>query len=101
MATSILHRCSIEKLSEGLNLRLPGGVKACPAPAEFFVEISQLIRSHVDLPEASICLVAAFVLSTWFVDKLAVAPYLWICGPPGSGKSTLCDCFTVCAGVPC
>jgi hypothetical protein len=25
----------------------------------------------------------------WFVDKLAVAPYLWICGPPGSGKTTL------------
>ena len=78
-----------EKLSESLNLRLPSGVKACPAPAEFFFEISQLIRSHVDLPEPSICLVAAFVLSTWFVDKLAVAPYLWICGPPGSGKTTL------------
>jgi hypothetical protein len=79
----------LEKLSEGLNLRLPGGVQACPASAEFFVEIGQLIRSHVDLPEASICLVAAFILSTWFVDKLAVAPYLWICGPPGSGKTTL------------
>lgn len=78
-----------EKLSESLNLRLPSGVKACPAPAEFLFEVSQLIRSHVDLPEASICLVAAFVLSTWFVDKLAVAPYLWICGPPGSGKTTL------------
>jgi hypothetical protein len=78
-----------EKLSKCLNLRLPSGVKDCPAPAEFFFEVSQLIRSHVDLPEPSISLVAAFVLSTWFVDKLAVAPYLWICGPPGSGKTTL------------
>jgi energy-coupling factor transporter ATP-binding protein EcfA2 len=78
-----------QKFSEDLNLRLPGGAKACPAPREFFFEVSQLIRSHVDLPEASICLVAAFVLSTWFVDNLAVVPYLWICGPPGSGKTTL------------
>jgi len=30
----------------------------------------------------SICLVTAFVMSTWFVDNLAVALYLWICGPP-------------------
>ena len=37
----------------------------------------------------SICLVTAFVMSTWFVDNLAVALYLWICGPPGSGKTTL------------
>ena len=29
----------------------------------------------------SICLVTAFVMSTWFVDNLAVALYLWICGP--------------------
>jgi hypothetical protein len=78
-----------QKFSKDLNLRLPSGAKACPAPGEFFFEVSQLIRSHVDLPEASICLVAAFVLSTWFVDNLAVVPYLWICGPPGSGKTTL------------
>ncbi len=78
-----------ERLLESLNLRLPSGVKACPAPGEFFFEVSQLIRSHVDLPESSYYLVAAFILSTWFVEKLAVAPYLWICGPPGSGKTTL------------
>ena len=30
----------------------------------------------------SICLVTAFVMSTWFEDNLAVALYLWICGPP-------------------
>ncbi len=78
-----------EKFSQDLNLRLPSEVKACPSPKELFVETSDLIRSHVELPEASICLVAAFVLSTWFVDNLAVAPYLWICGPPESGKTTL------------
>jgi hypothetical protein len=77
------------RVLENLNLSLPSEVKACPTPAEFFLEVSELIRSHLDLPEASIHLVAAFVFSTWFIDKLAVAPYLWISGPPGSGKTTL------------
>ena len=31
---------------------------------------------------------AAWVLSTWLVDKLPVAPYLSLVGPPGSGKTT-------------
>jgi len=81
-----------EKFSKCLNLRLPSEVKACPTPAEFFLEISQLIRSYVDLPESSICLVAASFFPPVFVDKLAVASYLWIYwiyGPPGSGKTTL------------
>jgi len=71
------------------NLRLPENVKPCPAAGQFFAEICEVLRSAVDLPESSIHLVAAFALSTWFVDHLTVAPYLWICGPPGSGKTTL------------
>ena len=78
-----------EKLSTSFNLRLPTGVKACPAPGDFFLELCELIRTYIDLPESSVVLAAGFVLSTWFVDKLAVAPYLWICGPLGSGKTTL------------
>jgi hypothetical protein len=72
-----------------MNLRLPEGVGPCPATAQFFAEICEVVRSTVDLPESSIRIVVAFALSTWFVDNLAVAPYLWICGPPGSGKTTL------------
>ena len=77
------------ELSKHLNLRLPVQVKACPEPEELFIEVRELIRSYVDMPESSVCLVAAFAISTWFIDKLDVAPYLWICGPPGSGKTTL------------
>ena len=73
----------------GMNLRLPEGVRPCPAAEQFFAEICAVVRSQVELPESSISLVAAFALSTWFVDHLAVAPYLWICGPSGSGKTTL------------
>jgi len=77
-----------QKLSD-LNLRLPSGVKACASSEELFIEIGDLMRSHIDLPETSICLATAFVMSTWFVDNLTVAPYLWLCGPQGSGKTTL------------
>jgi hypothetical protein len=33
-------------------------------------------------------LLTAFVLSSWFREKLPVAPYLALLGPPGSGKTT-------------
>jgi hypothetical protein len=95
-----------EKLSKCLNLRLPSGVKACPTPEEFFFEASQLIGSYVDLPGPSISLLTALVFSTWFVDKLAVAPYLLWPRIYGSvvrleaGRPHSCDCFTVCAGAP-
>jgi hypothetical protein len=71
-----------DELSRQLDLRLPFNVKPCPSPEDLHAEISNLIRSYVDLPETSACLVAAFAISTWFVDRLDVAPYLWICGPP-------------------
>jgi len=74
---------------KNLILRLPRGVTDCPEPTELYVEICNLIRSYVDLPEVAVCLVAAFAISTWFLDNLAVAPYLCISGPPGSGKTTL------------
>ena len=80
-----------EELSQDLNLRVPIGVKACPSPRELFLEIEEMIRSHVDLTEASICLVAAFVLSTWFVDNLAVVPLpvdLWSTGERENDTTT-------------
>ncbi len=76
-------------VSENLNLRLASGVQACAAGAEFFVEINRLIHTYIDLSETYASIVTAFIFSTWFIDKLGVAPYLWICGPPGSGKTAL------------
>jgi len=76
-------------LYEPLKLRLPTGVEACPTARELFVTICDFIRELVDLPEASIRIVAAFALSTWYDDRLKLAPYLYVCGPPESGKTTL------------
>ena len=36
------------------------------------------------------------MMSTWFVDNLAVALYLWICGPRWSGKTTLLRLHCLC-----
>ena len=88
-----------EKLSK--ILRLPEGVKSCPTAEQLFVEICEVLRSYVDLHEKSISLVAAFALSTWFVDRLVVAPYLWICGHQAAGRRHSCGCCTVCAAAPC
>jgi hypothetical protein len=51
--------------------------------------ISQLILGCVALSEADARLLAHFVLSTWLIDRLPVAPYLALVGPPQSGKTTL------------
>jgi hypothetical protein len=70
-------------------LRLPTMASPCPEIAELFMLLMNLIETYVDLTTESSFLVAAFVLSTWFADRLSVVPYLAICGPPESGKTTL------------
>lgn len=78
------------KAHGNLNLRLPTGISEATATAsEIFARICDRLRDYIDLPEPSLCLVVAFALSTWLIDKLPVAPYLSITGPPESGKTTL------------
>jgi hypothetical protein len=43
----------------------------------------------LDLDNDDSFLLATFVLSTWFIDRLPVAPYLALVGLPRSGKSTV------------
>ena len=70
-------------------LRLPTMAKPCPEVGELFMVMMNYIEKYVDITTESSFLVAAFVLSTWFADRLTVAPYFSICGPPDSGKTTL------------
>jgi hypothetical protein len=51
--------------------------------------VYRFILEHVALDHESLFVLASFVLSTWFVDRFEVAPYLLIVGPPASGKTTL------------
>jgi hypothetical protein len=52
-------------------------------------DIAALILACVDISVNDATLVAAFVMSTWFVERLSVAPYLALVGLPRSGKTTL------------
>jgi len=70
-------------------LRLPTTARSCPEIGELFMLMMDYIETYVDITSEYSSLVAAFILCTWFADRLSVAPYLSICGPPESGKSTL------------
>jgi hypothetical protein len=71
------------------HVRLPRGAQPCSSPAELLGGIAALILACVDLSMSEVSLIAAFVVSTWFIEDLAVAPYLALVGPPRSGKTTL------------
>ena len=70
-------------------LRLPTMARPCPGIGELFRLLMNRIETYVELTTEFSFLVTAFVLTTWFADRLSVVPYLYICGPPESAKTTL------------
>jgi hypothetical protein len=69
--------------------RLPTGITSCGSAAEILAEIAGCISEYIELAPEYLRLVSNFVLGTWFQDRLAVAPYLWVVGPYGAGKTRL------------
>jgi len=55
------------------------------APCQNYGAYSRLCR--ISTNDAT--LIAAFVMSTWFIESLPIAPYLALVGLPRSGKTTL------------
>jgi hypothetical protein len=53
-----------------------------------FREVETFLAKCIDLEDRHRFLLAAFVLSTWIVDRLPIAPYVALVGLPRSGKST-------------
>jgi ABC-type polysaccharide/polyol phosphate transport system ATPase subunit len=51
--------------------------------------LESFISQCIVVDEKYLSVLADFVLSTWFVDRLEVAPYLSVVGLPQSGKTTL------------
>lgn len=49
--------------------------------------IDSLLTRCLDLEDEYRFLLASFVMSTWMVDRLPIAPYVALVGPPGSGKT--------------
>jgi hypothetical protein len=70
------------------HVRLPRGTQPC-ACASLLGGVGALILACVDVSLDDASLIAAFVVSTWFIESLTVAPYLALVGPPRSGKTTL------------
>ena len=70
-------------------LRLPTTVGKSSDVGELFTVIVNQIEKFVDIPADHSFLCAAFAVSTWFADRLPFASLMSICGPMGSGKTTL------------
>jgi hypothetical protein len=70
-------------------LRLPSTVMPCESVQELLRRLESLISQCIAVDEKYVSVLADFVMSTWFVDKLSVAPYLSVVGLPQSGKTTL------------
>lgn len=68
---------------------LPRGAQPPLPPAALLGGIGALILACVDINISDVSLIAAFVMSSWFVESLTVAPYLALVGLPRSGKTTL------------
>jgi hypothetical protein len=76
------------------HVRFPRGAKpyqSLQSLQSLLREIDIVIRNCVDLGDDGEALVTLFVLSTWFMERLPVAPYLALVGLPRSGKTTLLE----------
>ena len=67
---------------------LAAGVEDYGQILDLLSDIAEILRACLDLGPRSLELVNAFAISTWFHERLNVAPYLALVGPPGSGKTT-------------
>jgi hypothetical protein len=70
------------------HVRLANGAESFGSVNTLLQDILVVLHKTLELSDDHRLLVASFVLSTWFVEKLPVAPYLAFVGPPGSGKTT-------------
>jgi hypothetical protein len=77
------------------HVALPRGVEevrgrtGVASPKILYSLLVNFIRERVAADPAQLFIVTSFIDSTWFSDRLEVAPYLLIVGPPQSGKTTL------------
>jgi hypothetical protein len=70
------------------HVRLPRGVKPCGTARSLLSDTIKLLSQCLDLSDKNLTLLAHFIASTWFIERLPVAPYVALVGLPRSGKST-------------
>jgi hypothetical protein len=67
---------------------LPAGSEPYLGFDALLSDVASFFYFCLDVDDRLRMLMTAFVLSCWFPEKLPVAPYLALLGPPGSGKTT-------------
>jgi hypothetical protein len=70
------------------HIGLPAGSEPFVGLEELMSNVACFFKSCLDVEVIWRTLMTAFVFSSWFREKLPVAPYLALLGPPGSGKTT-------------
>lgn len=70
------------------HVRLASGAMACGEIHDLIRDITNILADCLDLERDFRYLISAFAISTWLPEKLPVAPYLALVGPPSSGKTT-------------
>ena len=70
------------------HVSLPAGAESYGGIEKLSGNVFSFFTSCLDVDPGNAVLLTAFVLSSWFPEKLPVAPYLALLGPPGSGKTT-------------
>ena len=71
------------------DITLPDGVRPCRKPSAIIADMIDTFGEFIDIDRELLLLAAALGLCSWFPDCLETAPYLWIVGPLGSGKTKL------------
>jgi hypothetical protein len=71
------------------HVRLPSAALPYESSGALLRRLESFISQCVAVDQKQVAVLADFVLSTWFVDRFAVAPYLSVVGLPQSGKTTL------------
>jgi len=71
------------------NVRWARGIEPYGSVELLLSELFSIFDQYMDLDPMYSLLLANFVLSSWMVDQLPVAPYVAIVGPPSSGKTRL------------
>ncbi len=70
------------------HIRLPRGAETDGGLQDLMADVGSFFHSCVDVEPSGWLLMIAWVFSSWFPEKLPVAPHLSLVGPPGSGKTT-------------
>ncbi len=70
-------------------MRLPARAAEYGTTAKLFNELSGLISRVTRLPLDTVQKLTFYVIATWFADRLAQAPFLWIIAPPTAATESL------------